>query len=86
MELGHLTVEGKSLQRHWFKHNCELMGTAIRDSIMVFAGVIGAVYCQAVHVYMHERGRNATNLFIRRNLAEQVGQDRCVTNVAPGDL
>ena len=50
------------------------MGAAIRDGIVALAGVIRAI-C-----------RDAGDLFICGNLTEQIGQDRCVADVAPGDL
>ena len=50
------------------------MGTAVGDRIMAFARVVGAV------------GRDAGDLLVRRDLVEQVGQDRGVTDVARGDL
>lgn len=50
------------------------MGTAFGDRIMALAGVVGAV------------GGHRTDLFAKWYLAEQIGQDRCVTDMAPGDL
>ena len=50
------------------------MGAPVGDGIVALAGVIGAV------------GGHRADLFANRDLAEQIGQDRCVTNVAPGDL
>ena len=41
---------------------------------MAFAGVIGAV------------GSHGTDLFVCRDLIEQIRQDGCVTDVAAGDL
>jgi hypothetical protein len=48
--------------------------TTIRDGIMALAGVIRAI-C-----------RDAGDLFICGDLTKQIGQDRCVANVVPGDL
>ena len=50
------------------------MGSAFGDRIMALASVVGAV------------GGHRTDLFAKRYLAEQIGQDRCVTDMAPGDL
>jgi len=50
------------------------VGAAIRDGIVALAGVVGAV------------GGNRADLFANRDLAEQIGQNRCIANVAPGDL
>lgn len=50
------------------------MGAALSDGIVAFARVVGAM------------GRDAADLLVRRDLAEQIGQDRCVTDVAPDDL
>ena len=50
------------------------MGAAIRDGIMVRAGVVGTV------------GGHRADLFADRDLPEKIGQDRCITNVAPCDL
>ena len=50
------------------------MGAAIRDGIVAFTGVVGAIR------------RDASNLLALRNLAEKVGQDRCLSDVASGDL
>ena len=50
------------------------MGAALSDRVVAFARVIGAI-C-----------RDAANLLVLRDLAEQIGQDRCVTDMAPGDL
>lgn len=46
----------------------------IRNGIMALARVIGAV-CG-----------DAADLLVRRDLTEQVGQNRCIADVAPGDL
>ena len=48
------------------------MGTAIGDRIMAF--ITGAV------------GGDAADLLVRRDLVQKVGQDRRITDVAPGDL
>ena len=50
------------------------MGAAIRDGIVALACVVGTI-C-----------RDAADFLVRRDLAEQVWQNRCVTNVASGDL
>jgi len=47
---------------------------AFGDHIMALAGVVGAV------------GGHRTDLFAKRYLAEQIGQDKCATGMAPGDL
>lgn len=50
------------------------MSTAIGDGVVAFARVVRAV-C-----------RNAANLLVLRNLAEQIRQHRCIADMAPGDL
>ena len=50
------------------------MCTTIGDGIMAFSGIIGPI------------GGDAANLFVRRDLAEQIGQDRRVADMACGDL
>ena len=50
------------------------MGAAVSDGIVAFACVVGPI-C-----------RDAADFLVRRDLAEQVGQNRCIANVAPGDL
>lgn len=50
------------------------MGAAVSDGIVPFACVVGPVCC------------DATDSLVRRDLGEQVGQNRRVANVAPGDL
>ena len=50
------------------------MSTAIRNGIVALSGIVGAI-----------RG-NAVDLLACRDLAEQVGQDRCIADVVPGDL
>lgn len=50
------------------------MGPAVGDRVMELAGIVGAV------------GDNQANLFVKWHLVEQIGQDRCVTDMAPGDL
>ncbi len=50
------------------------MGAAIRDGVVALAGVVSAV------------GDHRADLFADRDLAEQIGQDRCITDVAAGDL
>ena len=50
------------------------MGAAVGDRIVAFAGVVGAV-C-----------RDAADLLTLWDLVEKVGQDRCIANVASGDL
>jgi hypothetical protein len=81
-----------SLVRHWSEDNGERsggdglpglrvlagrdngIGSAFGDRIMALAGVVGAV------------GGHRTDLFAKRYLAGQIGQDRCVTDMAPGNL
>lgn len=50
------------------------VGAAIRDSIVALAGAVCTVIGHRV------------DLFADRDLAEQIGQDRSVTNVALGEL
>lgn len=50
------------------------MGAAIRDGIVALTGSLGPV-CG-----------NAGDFFVRRDLAEQIGQDRCLADLASGDL
>ena len=50
------------------------MGATVSDGIVAFACVVGPI-C-----------RDAADFLVRRDLAEQVGQNRCIANVAPGDL
>ena len=50
------------------------VGAAIRDGIVASASVLGAI-----------RG-DAADLLVRRDLIEKIGQNRCIANVAPGDL
>ena len=50
------------------------MGAAIRDGIVALAGVVGAIRC------------NAADFLVLRDLAEQIEQDGCVTDVASGDF
>ena len=50
------------------------MGTAVSDGIVALAGVVGTV-C-----------RDTADLLVIRDLAEEVGQDRRIADVAPGDL
>ncbi|GGB31794.1 hypothetical protein GCM10011324_46330 [Allosediminivita pacifica] len=50
------------------------MGTAVSDDVVAFAGIIGTV-CG-----------DAADRLVRRDLVEQIGQHRRITNVAPGDL
>lgn len=49
-------------------------GIARGDRLVAFTGVVGVV------------GGDGTDLFVSRDLVEQVGQDRCITDVASGDL
>ncbi len=50
------------------------MRTAVGDGVVAFARIVGAV------------GSDATDLLIRRDLAEQAGQNWCVADVAPCDF
>jgi len=50
------------------------MGAAVSDRIMALAGIIGTI------------SGNAADLFACWDLAEQIGQHRRITDVAPGDL
>ena len=50
------------------------VGTTVSDRIMAFARIIGAV------------SGDAADLLACWDLAEQVGQDRCISDVAPGDF
>ena len=50
------------------------MGAAIRDGIVALTGILGPV-CG-----------NAGDFFVRRDLAEQIRQDRCLADGASGDL
>ncbi|KDB02441.1 hypothetical protein U879_17275 [Defluviimonas sp. 20V17] len=50
------------------------MGAAVGDRIVALAGIVGAV------------GGHRTDLLVSRDLAEQLGQDRCIADVASGDL
>ena len=50
------------------------MVTAVSDRVMALAGIISAV------------SGDAADLLACRDLAEQVGQDWCIADMAPGDL
>ncbi|QPM91185.1 hypothetical protein PSAL_024340 [Pseudooceanicola algae] len=50
------------------------MRTAVGDSVVALARVIGTV------------GGDAADLLIRRDLAERVGQNRCVADMVPCDF
>ena len=50
------------------------MGAAVSYGIVAFACVVGPICC------------DAADFLVCRDLAEQVGQNRCIANVAPGDL
>ena len=50
------------------------VGAAVSDRVMALAGIIGAV------------SGDAADLLACRDLAEQIGQDRCITDMVPGDL
>ena len=50
------------------------VAAAVSDRVMTLAGIIGAV------------SGDAADILACRDLAEQVGQDQCITDMAPGDL
>lgn len=50
------------------------MGAAVGEGIVALAGVVGAIR------------RDASDLFVLLDLARQVGQDRRITEVAPGGV
>ena len=50
------------------------MGIAVGNGVMAFARIVGTI------------SGDAADLLIRRNLAEQVGQDRRITDVVPCDF
>lgn len=50
------------------------VGYTLGDRIMALAGVVGTV------------GGHRADLFAKRYLAEQIEQDSCVADMAPGDL
>ncbi len=85
-------VSRRAFVRHWSEDNGERsggdalpglrvlagrddsVGATLGDRIMAFAGVVGTV------------GGHRADLFAKRYLVEQIGQDRCVADMAPGDL
>ncbi len=50
------------------------MGAAVSNGVVALTGVVGTV------------GGDAGDLLVRRDLAEQIGQHRCIADVAPSDL
>lgn len=49
------------------------VGASVSDRVMALAGITGAV------------SGDAADLLVGRDLVEQLGQDRCITDMAPGD-
>lgn len=52
----------------------DCVGTAIGDRVVALSSIVGAI-----------RG-DAADLLVRGDLTEKVGQHRCISDVAPGDL
>jgi hypothetical protein len=50
------------------------VGAAVSYGIMAFARVVGPICC------------DAADFLVCRDLAEQVEQNRCIANVAPGNF
>ena len=50
------------------------MSTAVSNGVVAFARIVGTV------------SGDAADLLTRRYLAEQVGQNRCVADMVPGDF